>query len=188
MIARVMIDVLTGKTITFSDSDDTTVAEYTAAGYTLYDPKKKFIYGSQVNFLSDIKAAPADISYAIDEVCTWFASMLMANGLAVVSTDREKANGTIVLQQITTIRRLKNSPNKRFYEVYKIYANGQIRQGFGNHGTIYGPASHYRMTSPMPTMYSDNNPRSSLINTYEDAIFAVIQKYNNKQARKLKNT
>lgn len=176
MKSQMMTDVLTGEVVVINGWAD--LEAYTKAGYTIYDPLKKFVLGKGVNYLADIGATQADIDRACNSTIIAFSSVYLQHGLTLISAGREVKNGTIVLRQD---RSIKNSKPYTSYEVYKIYANGQIRQATvferkKSDGKISKYFSHYRLTSPKPVMIA-GKPFASLCQTYEGAVFEVLLKY-----------
>lgn len=176
MKSQMMTDVLTGEVVVINGWED--LEAFTKDGYTIYDPLKKFVLGKGVNYLADIGAEQYYIDWAFKSTIIAFSSVYLQHGLTLISTGREVKNGTIVLRQD---RSIKNSKPYTSYEVYKIYANGQIRQATvferkKSDGKISKYFSHYRLTSPKPVMIA-GKPFASLCQTYEGAVFEVLLKY-----------
>jgi hypothetical protein len=179
MKSQIFYDILTDKPLVFNDVLD--LYDHTNAGYTLYDPLKKFVYGRQVNFLADAGANKNDLKKTMDTALGAYASVLLQHGLTDISTPQEQKNGTIVLRQDSTIQ---TSSRSSTFMVYKIYVNGQIRRARINvrRGTNERFQSHYRITSPKPVLVP-NSPFESLCKTYIGSLFAVVGKCAKKQKR-----
>jgi hypothetical protein len=174
-----MKDVLANEVVVITSWQDQEM--YAKQGFTLYDPVKKVVLGKVSNFLADIDADENDIRQAFDSTIDFFGGTFLTVGLELISTEREKKNGTIVLKQLNTERNFRRVGGGSSYYIYKIYANGQIRQELVNRRSSFCfDRVHYRLASPEPTMRHGKS-FFSLATTYDNAVWEVLAKYNSKK-------
>lgn len=157
-----------------------------AQNLPLYDEKKGNITGGVKNFLDMIGALPFDVHAALNYVIKSYRDALYTGGLELISTPRQLQNGTLVFKQHGTVRKINTLYASRgeAYEVYKIGANGQIRQATVREfdsGTTF-ESDHYRLKSPQPAT-DKFGPGSALIATYIAAMVEMKAKYLKKMAQ-----
>ena len=138
-----------------------------------YDDFNKVNVGTQKDFLEMINATPQDIADAIEEIQKTHSFQEALKYFNFESTPVEKKHGTLKFHQ----RDIK-APYQSWvgtgmgeYYYYKIYANGQIRQGNNKK-----EAGITRLKSHPPILDVDN-PKDVLVKTWEQAIDEIIRKY-----------